>query len=280
MPPPAGVRSYADTLKEYGRGVVGGLIFAFAPLYTMEIWYQGFIASPGVLLFAVAATYGVLVAYAFYAGLHTERALWPNMAEAFEVIALGFLVAGVVLVLIGQLSLDLAPSVFLARLTLEGLTCAIGVAIGSAQLGSDPDDTGEGQPGTEGGLTGFVHQIAYTVLGATVVIAGVAPTAEVVVTSIEAPIWAVLVTVVLTFALALGIVHALDFRGSGRRGEVYAGGALGDAVVTYAVSLVLSAVLLWTTGRFDHIGLGAALSMTVYLAWPATIGGAIGRLLL
>ncbi|WP_412069668.1 DUF2391 family protein [Rubrivirga sp. IMCC43871] len=277
---PRDVRSVSDTLKEYGRGLVGGLIFAFAPLYTMEIWYQGFIASPGILLFAVAATYAVLVAYAYYAGLHTDRSLWPNMAEAFEAIALGFLVAAVVLVLIGQLSFDLSPGVFLARLTLEGMTSAIGVAIGSAQLGSDPDDTGEGQPGTEGGLRGFVHQIAYTVLGATVIIAGVAPTAEVVVTGIEAPIWAVLATTVLSFALALAIVHALDFRGSGHRGDVYAGGALGDAVVTYAIALVLSAILLWSTGRFDHVGLGAGLSMTVYLAWPATIGGAIGRLLL
>ncbi|WP_412061022.1 DUF2391 family protein [Rubrivirga sp. IMCC45206] len=277
---PRDTRRVSDTLKEYGRGLVGGLIFAFAPLYTMEIWYQGFIAPPEMVLLAVGATYAVLVAYAFYAGLHTDRSLWSNMAEAFEAIALGFLVAAVVLVLIGQLSLDLSPGVFWARLTLEGLTSAIGVAIGSAQLGADPDDTGDGQPGTEGGLRGFVHQIAYTVLGATVIIAGVAPTEEVVVTGIEAPIWAILATAVFSLLLALAIVHALDFRGSGRRGVVYAGGAIGDAVVTYAIAIVLSAILLWTTGRFDHVGLGAGLSMTVYLAWPASIGGAIGRLLL
>ncbi len=278
--PRADARSYDDTVKEYGRGLVGGLIFAFAPLYTMEVWYQGFIASPGVILLAVVATYVVLVAYAYYVGLHTERSIGANLAEALETIALGFAVAVVVLFLIGQLSFDLSAPVFLARLTLEGLVCAIGVAIGSAQLGTDPDDEGEDQPGSEGGLRGFVHQIAYTVLGATVIVAGVAPTAEVVVTGIEAPILAVLLTVLLSFALALAIVHALDFRGAGGHGEVYAGGAVGDALVTYAIGLVLSAVLLWMTGRFENVGLAASLSMTVYLAWPATIGGAIGRLLL
>ncbi len=276
----AEVRSVSETVKEYGRGLVGGLIFAFAPLYTMEVWYQGFIASPEVILLALLGTYAVLVAYAYYVGLHTDRTLGSNLAEAFESIALGFVVAFVVLVLIGQLSWDLSPNVFLARLTLEGLVCAIGVAIGSAQLGTDPDDEGDGQPGREGRVSGFVHQIAYTVLGATVVIAGVAPTAEVMVTGVEAPIPAVLVTAVLSFVLSLAIVHALDFRGSGGRGEVYAGGAVGDALVTYAISLVLSAGLLWATGRFDEVGLGAALSMTVYLAWPTVIGGSIGRLLL
>lgn len=277
----SGRRSLDATLKEYGRGVVGGLIFAFAPLYTMEIWYLGYLAAPPVLLAGVVGTFGVLVAYAYYVGLHTDRSLVANVAEALETVAIGYAVAFVVLLLIGQFSFDLAPGVLLARLTLEGMTCAIGVAIGSSQLGTDAEDEGPDQPESQGGLRGLVHQMAYTFLGATVLVAGVAPTAEVVVTGVEAPVPAILATAVLTFALAYAIVHALDFRGGDGRGRsVYAGGALGDAVVTYALGLTISAAMLWMTGRFDGLGLGAALSMTVYLAWPATIGGAIGRLLL
>lgn len=276
----ADVRSYRDTLQEYGRGLVGGMLFAFAPLYTMEVWHQGFIASPGIVLTAVGTTYAILVAYSYYVGLHTERSILANLAEALETVALGFAVAAIVLTLIGQLSFDLSAGVFLARLTLEGMVCAIGVAIGSAQLGADEDDEGEGQPGAEGGISGFIHQIAYTALGATVIIAGVAPTAEVVVTGVEAPVWAILATALLSLSLCLAITHALDFRGAGRHGQVYAGGSIGDAVVTYAISLVLAAALLWMTGRLGGVGLGAGLSMTVYLAWPAAIGGSIGRLLL
>lgn len=273
-------RSLSESLKNYGRGLVGGLLFAFAPLYTMEIWYQGFIVKPSVLLVAIAGTYVVLVAYAFYAGLHSDRSILYNMAEALETIAIGFVVAFIVLKLIGQLSSDLSTSVYLARLTLEGMTCSIGVAIGSDQLGEDPDDVDDSQPGSQGGLKGLIHQIAYSVLGATIIIAGVAPTEEVVVTAIEAPIPSVLITSMLSFLLALGIVHSLDFRGSGKAGKVYAGGALGDALVTYSIALVLSAIFLWSVGRFQDIGLGAGLGMTVYLAWPATLGAAVGRLLL
>ena len=273
-------RPVSKTLRNYGRGLVGGMIFAFAPLYTMEVWEQGFIARPAVVLFAVVATYAVLVAYSFYAGLHADRSLAYNLAEAFESLALGFVISFVVLKLIGQLPGDLPPVVYLTRLTLEGLASAIGVAVGSSQLGQDPDDTGEGQPHAEGGLRGLVHQVAYSVLGATLIIAGVAPTAEVVVTGIEAPIPAVPATAVLSFLVALAVVHHLDFRGAGRSSDVYAGGAFGDAVVTYAIGIVCSAVLLWSVGRFDGVGLGAALSMVVYLAWPATLGAAVGRLLL
>ncbi len=273
-------RPIPTTLRNYGRGLVGGMLFAFAPLYTMEVWYQGFIAEPRVVLVAVVATYAVLVAYSFYAGLHTDRSLAYNLAEALEALVLGFVVSFVVLKLIGQLPGDLSTSVYLKRLTLEGLASAIGVAIGSTQLGEDADDTGEGQPGEEGGLRGFVHQIAYSVLGATIVIAGVAPTAEVVVTGMEAPIPAVLATAALSFVIALTVVHHLDFRGSSQAGNVYAGGTLGDAVVTYAIGIVCSAVLLWSVGRFEGVGLGAGLCMVVYLAWPATLGAAVGRLLL
>ena len=272
-------RSYSKSLRGYGRGVVGGLIFAFGPLYTMEIWWQGFTASPGVLLMSIAATYVVLVAYAFYAGLHSDRSILYNAAEALETIAIGFVVAFVVLKLLGQLPSDLSAKEFMSRLTIEGLTCAIGVAVGSAQLGKDPNSENEG--GTPSGLNGFVHEIAYSVLGAVIIVAGFTPTMEIVVTALEATPLATLGTAVVSFLLALGVMSYFDFRGSdsGASG-VYAGGPVGDAFVTYAIGLVLSAALLWSVGRFDGVGLGAALSMIVYLAWPATLGASVGRLLL
>ncbi|NNF57685.1 MAG: DUF2391 family protein [Rhodothermaceae bacterium] len=57
-------RPVSKTLKGYGRGIVGGMIFALAPLYTIEIWWQGFIAAPYVLVIATLGTLAVLVAYA------------------------------------------------------------------------------------------------------------------------------------------------------------------------------------------------------------------------
>jgi uncharacterized membrane protein len=52
------------------------------------------------------------------------------------------------------------------------------------------------------------------------------------------------------------------------------------AVITYAVGLVASVIILWLFGRFDGMGPGPILGQTVALAVAATLGASAGRLLL
>ncbi|HEX4668040.1 MAG TPA: DUF2391 family protein, partial [Chthoniobacterales bacterium] len=35
--------SIGDSLREYARGIAGGLMFSLPLLYTMEVWWTGFI---------------------------------------------------------------------------------------------------------------------------------------------------------------------------------------------------------------------------------------------
>lgn len=272
-------RAISQTLKGYGRGLVGGLLFALAPLYTTEVWWQGFIATPRVLLLATAVTFGLLIAYAHFAGIHDSDTLRSEVLEAMEILFLGFVAGAVVLKLLGQIPSSLSFEVAVNRIVLEGLVSSIGVAVGSAQLGQNPDSGGDTAPPEKRGL---VHEFAYSGLGAILIVAGFATTMEIVVIGLEAPPWAVFATAVLTFLLALGVMSYFDFRGSKRMegGCIYAGGPLGDAAVTYAIGLVASAGLLWGVGRFEDVALAPALFMTVYLAFPATIGAAVGRLIL
>lgn len=270
------IRPVSETLREYGRGVMGGLLFAFAPLYTMEVWWQGFLAPPPILLLALGSTLALLTTYSYYGGVHeeTERSWLGHLLEALETYAIGFVLAFVVLKLLGQLPSNLSWGVAVARLTLEGSASAVGVAIGSAQLGADPD-------GEEAEPRAVIHELAYSVLGGIVIAAGFLSTEEVVTTALEAAPWARLAVVGVSFALALGAVSYLNFRGSGSsHSGVYAAGPLGDAAVTYGLALVLSAGLLWSIGRFDGLALAPALDITVYLAWPTVLGTSVGRLLL
>ncbi|WP_412069671.1 DUF2391 family protein [Rubrivirga sp. IMCC43871] len=273
-------RSLSQTLKGYGRGLVGGLLFALAPLYTSEVWWQSFIAEPRVLIVATLVTFGLLVAYAHYAGIHDTDSLGEEVLEALEIFFLGFVVGAVVLKLLGQLPPSLSLEVTVNRIVLEGLISSIGVAVGSTQLGQNPDDGGGSSGGTD--KRGLVHEFAYSGLGAILIVSGFATTMEIVVIALEAPPWAVVVTAMLSFALALGVMSYFDFKGSERMegGCIYAGGPLGDAAVTYAIGIVVSIGLLWGVGRFDGTGLAPSLFMIVYLALPATIGAAVGRLIL
>ena len=244
----------------------------------MEIWWQGFIAQPRVLVLAIALTYIILVAYAYYAGLHDSNTLAANLFEALEALAIGTVVAFVVLTLVGQLTFDLSFRAYLSKLTIESLTCAIGVAVGSTQLGQDPNEDGGDSKVKNYTL---IHAGAYSILGSLIIVSGFTPTMEIVAIALEAPYWATLGTMLVTFAMALAIVSYIGFKGADRVEDgIYAGGPIGDAFVTYAVGLVLSALLLWSVGRLQDVGFSAQIAMIVYLAWPATLGAAVGRFLL
>jgi uncharacterized membrane protein len=74
----------------------------------------------------------------------------------------------------------------------------------------------------------------------------------------------------------------MDFRGAPQR-PAHASGAqlvLRFTVVGYAVSLLVSAYVLWTFGRFGGGALGMYAVETVVLGFPASIGAATARLIL
>ena len=267
-------RPVTKTLQEYARGVAGGLLFAIAPLYTMEIWWQGYITPPLLMIVSAVLMFGVLVAYAYYAGLHEDKSLVNNMLEAAETVAIGTILAILVLKLAGQLPPGIQFYEAFGRVLTESTSVSIGVAVGSTQLGDTSDDD-EKPPGT------MWHELALALLGAMLVAVGIAPTQEVLVIAVTASPVAVLVTAVLSFVLALGMINYSKFRGSDRfEDSIFAGGILGDAIVTYGLGLTVAAVLLWIGGAFSGLGLLTIVSEIVFLGVATTLGAAAGRLLL
>jgi len=65
-------RSIARSLQEYLRGIAGGLLFSLPLLYTMEVWWAGFIAQPLRLLIYILATFTLLLGYNRYCGLRCD----------------------------------------------------------------------------------------------------------------------------------------------------------------------------------------------------------------
>lgn len=271
------VRPVKETFKEYARATAGGLLFAIAPLYTMEIWWKGYVTPPAMMLVSGALMFVVLVAYTYYAGLHDDKSLVNNVLETFETIALGTIISVIVLKLAGQLPPEIEFYEAFGRITTESASVSIGVAVGSSQLG---EAAAEGEEEEQPNGTMW-HELALAVLGAMLVAVGIAPTEEVLVIAVTATTWEVLGTAVLSFALAFGMINYAKFRGSGRYKEsIFAGGPLGDAVVTYGLALALAAVLLWTGGAFQDLGLLTIMNQVVFLGVATTLGAAAGRLLL
>jgi putative integral membrane protein (TIGR02587 family) len=277
-------RTLDRALREYARGVIGGLLFSLPLLYTMEVWWAGFIARPSRLLLYLLAGFLLLFGYNRYAGLH-EDASWADVAfEAVEELGLGLLVAGGILWLIGQIDADMPAAEVLGKVVVEGVTAAIGVSVGAAQLGGSGKGSTEGQ-GMKGGedkeSAGIPSQVVLGVCGAVLFASNIAPTEEVVLIAIESTRWQVLGLALLSFVLGGVILLYSDFTGSKplRPGEQL-GKVLSLSVINYAVALAASAFILWFFGRFDGVSLATGLAQTVALGVASSLGASAGRLLL
>lgn len=97
---------------------------------------------------------------------------------------------------------------------------------------------------------------------------------------IEAPPWLLIGVIAASLGLTLVLVFYADF---GRSGAHHPGGLLdqplAETVTSYAVSVGVALLLLWSFGRTDGAGILTIVGMAVMLAGVASVGAAIGRLL-
>ncbi len=273
------MRSTGESLREYGRGVAGGLLFSLPLLYTMEVWHAGFTMPPHRQLLYVLLALVLLLGYNRYAGLHPDST-WAEVAiDSIEEMGIGLLLSAVVLLLIGRIAPGQDFGEIVGRIVVEAVTVAIGVSVGTAQLGGNNEAERTGMP-DKGGVS-FGGELTLAVCGAVLFAANVAPTEEIILIGIELPGYQLAVLAVATMALAALILFYSDFHGARRsvRTDGF-GTVLRGGVITYAVGLVMSAVILWFFGRFDGVGTAAVVGQSVALGVAGTIGASAGRLLL
>lgn len=278
-------RSVAESFQEYGRGVAGGLMFSLPLLYTMEVWWTGFNAHPWRLAAYVLATFVLLLGYNRYAGLRHDAGMMEVAIDSVEEMGISFVISALALFLLGRITPGMPANVIVGQIVIEAMTIAIGVSIGTAQLGGgggEEHDVGEGSG--RGGEQKEIHfggQMLLAFCGATLFAANVAPTEEIVVIAIESS-WLRLVGLALV-SLLVGslILHYSEFTGA--REFVGTDGlstVVVESVITYAVALSTAALILWFFGRFDGVSLYTSLAQVVVLGVAATLGASAGRLLM
>lgn len=286
-------RSIGRSLQEYLRGIVGGLLFSLPLLYTMEVWWAGYTMHPVRLLLYVLATFTLLLGYNRYGGLRRDASPTEVAIDSVEEMGIGIAISTVVLWLLGQLTLDMPISEVVGKVATEAMTVAIGVSVGTAQLGGDKEsgDTGmENEPSQAQSRSGpflslegsdIFGQLAIATCGSVLFAANVAPTEEIFIIATQSNSYKLFGMALLSMLLGTLILFYSNFTGaqsfSKSRGlkTVFSG-----AVITYAIALVVSAAILWVFGRFDGTSAIVCLSETVVLGVAATLGASAGRLLL
>jgi putative integral membrane protein (TIGR02587 family) len=277
----AGRRHSTTSIQEYSRGLLGGLIFSMPLLLTAEVWQAGFSASPGRLLAGLAGTFGLLLAYNAVAGIRHEHEPIEVLVESIEELGLGMIVSFLVLTMLARIQLDMPPAEIAGQIVVAALTVAIGVSIGTAQLGGGGDDR---EPAADDGPARRHDDVSIAVLslcGAVVLAANVAPTEEVLLLGSTMTPAKLLAVVAASLALAAVTLFFSEFHGSRHLAAARAlDTVLHACIVAYAMALLSSALLLWFFGRFDAVAMAVIVGQTVVLALPGTLGAAAGRLLL
>jgi putative integral membrane protein (TIGR02587 family) len=282
-----GGRSIRESLNEYGRGIAGGLIFSMPLLYTIEVWQHGESSSPLRLGAGLLVTLLLLIGYNRYAGLHPDASLVEVLIDSVEELGLGLTIAAMVLWLIGEIGPQMRPGTIVGTVLTEGLQVAIGVSVGTAQLGAGGDGDGEESRAGEGRAgqrdtmeRGLLATVTLSICGAVLIAANVAPTEEIMLIAAAVDGARLLGLLALGIGLTAVISFYSDFIGSRREEPPGAVEIVCETALTYTVSLAVSAALLWFFGRLEALAPLSALGPVVVLSVPGALGASAGRLLL
>ena len=277
-------RSIAKSLREYARGIAGGLMFSLPLLYTMEMWWAGFTSQPERLLLYIAATFALLIGYNRYAGMRQDASWIEVEIDSVEEMGLGVVTAGLMLFLLGRITSEMELNEIIGKLVMEAMTVAIGVSIGTSQLGSgaaaDEQDKGV-KKGSAAQEADFSNQLVLALCGAVLFAANVAPTEEIVLVAHSISAWRLIGLALLSIALSALILFYSEFRGSkpfaAKAGTMH---IISMTAVSYVIALLASLTILWFFGRLDGEPIITIVGQTVVLGVAAALGASAGRLLL
>nr|WP_222619615.1 TIGR02587 family membrane protein [Pontibacter sp. KCTC 32443] len=280
-----GNRPLRKSLKEYARGITGGLLFSFPLLFTMEVWWAGFTATPEQLLILVLVTYLLLLGYNRYAGMRPGVSWRSIMIDSVEEMGIGVLLSFVVLFMLNRLRPgEMALSEIMGKTIIEAMAVSIGVSIGTAQLSSDDFEEEERETNEELEAEkepGRFGMVVLAFCGAILIGGNVAPTEEVIMIAVEALPLHILLMAAASLLLSIVVVYFSDFKGTARQpSKDFFFWLTFDTCVSYLVALIASAFVLWFFGRFDGVSFWTGMQMTVVLGVLSSLGASAGRLLI
>lgn len=271
------MKSVNESLQEYGRGLIGGLLFSVPMLYTMELWWTGFIVSPTRLITYFVVGFLILLMYNHYVGIRESHSNMEALFESLEEMGMGLLLTAFILWITNRISADMPTTEIVGKMIVEAVAVAIGISIGKTQLSNQSEDSE-----SELREPHLYRGIGIALCGALLVSSNVAPTYEIVVIALEAPVFKILIIALFSIALAGVVLYFSDFIGTKlwvKRPENTFDIIFGT-LLTYAVALISSAFLLWFFSRFDGLSLSGSVAEIITLGFPSAIGASAGRLLI
>lgn len=262
-----------DQARAYIRAIGGGLLVGLPLLFTQEIWAHAVLLPAWKVLLLLALAFVIVVGYNAINGFREDATVVEVVVDSIEAMGLGVVVSLVVLILLGRIEEGTSLREATGMLALESIPVAFGASLARAQLGGGEEERSGGD------RFGPFERLFVAAGGALLFSLNIAPTEEPVTIGIAASPLLLLGLMATTLLVTLALVFVAEFGGRSHRGEGVLGHPLAETVAAYAISLGVAWVLLWSFGRVDGVGLPAVLGMTIVLGLVASLGAAVGRIL-
>lgn len=276
------------------RATSGGMLFGIPLIYTMEVWWIGSETTPPRMLAVLALMFVPVLLLIRTSGFRPQPdVLWRHaLMDSVETVALGLVSVTALLVLLREITSQTPLQEALGKIVYEAAPFAIGIAVaqhmlrrGRAQGDEETSGTGGGAKGgraeSSDSLVATLADMGATFVGAMFVAFNVAPTDEVpMLAAAMPPVW-LLAVMGASLLTSYSIVFIAGFSNQEQRRNQpgILQHPITETVVSYLLSLVSAAVMLWFFQRLGSgLPFGVSLSHVVVLGLPAAVGGAAGRL--
>lgn len=273
---------WMQQLGDAERALAGGFLFAIPLIYTLEAWDVGADAGPLLLLAFFAVTFMANLTLIRVSGFKEQTTFGNVAVDALEAMALGILGAFILLVAIDRIGSDTPWQVAAGRILIQSLPISLGVSLSNLFLrrrdqSRTGDDNGEPQSETQA----LVTDIGATLIGAVFICYAIAPTDEVEILARDLRPIQILFLVLLSLLTSFAIVFQAEFSNfAGRHAQPGPfQRPITETVLAYVVSLFIAFLLLFLFNQIDtDTDWRTILDQVLVLGFPATIGGAAGRL--
>lgn len=283
--------NWTRELEDVTRGACGGFLFGVPLLYTMEVWWIGSTVTPPLMLLAIVTTWTVVFFLSRTEGFRrTANVSFTNaVRDTVEAVAIGLVCTTLMLLILQELTLQTQLSEALGKVVFESVPFSLGVALSNQFLGTDPKESRgqSSQPDSaqatslQPEISGTLADVGATLIGAIIIAFSIAPTDEIPMLAAATSEGWLLATIAVSLLISYGIVFEANFANKSKRQQQQGlfQGPLSETIMSYLISLIAAAMMLWFFQQLDFSDPGAMwLSYTVLLGLPATIGGAAGRL--
>jgi len=292
----AGNKADVWGLRREGRdllvAVTGGAIVGMPLLYTMEMWEHGLLLGPEQQLALLVGTLLVNFLFSVVSGFRHEFGVASAALESVTAVGIALVFSTLVLLLIGEIGLGDNLDELIGKVLFQTAAVSLGVSVADSHVRGKRRDGSEEEPGAARDepspaelerrqLRQDIRDISATLTGAVLFSINIGPTEEVVVIAGRLLPWQLLVLLLASLGLCYVILYASGIKDHPVHVPSLAQSPPAETIVMYALSLLVSALLLWGFGEPESVGsLNSWIAASIVLGLPTAVGGAAGRLAL